>query len=158
MPATGCSARSNMAFDGNATSRAVLSAHDAEFLAAFMNCTLPEAEWTHEAHVRLAWICLVQSPPDEALARIRDGILGYNTDVLGRAHKYHETITVAFTRLIGERLRPGETWLQFRARNHDLVDVERPILGRYYSAARLTSDAARRSYVDPDREPLPEVL
>jgi hypothetical protein len=129
---------------------------DAEFLAAFEWCTLPRSEWTHAAHVRLAWLYLGRLPFAQALARVRDGIRCYNA-----AHGsdgYHETITVAFVVLIHARLAgagPGEDFAGFRARNPDLLDRRPPILEHYYDPATLASAAARQRFVVPDREPLP---
>jgi len=75
---------------------------DAEFLAAFEACTIPKADWTHEAHVRMAWLYLTSRPFPDALQRIRTGIRRYNDSLGGTG--YHDTITVALTRLIASRL------------------------------------------------------
>jgi len=128
---------------------------DAEFLARFEACTLPESEWTHTAHIRVAWICLRQMSPGQALERIRSGILQYNTEVLKRRQKYHETVTVAFTRIVAERMREDEPWIEFEKRIDDILNSAEPILLRYYSADRLFSDDARRQFVEADVQELP---
>lgn len=130
---------------------------DLHFLQRFESFELPEAEWTHLAHVRLAWICLNLGAAEDALLRIRRGILRYNTKVLERGHKYHDTVTVAFTRIIGDRMRAAERWTDFAERIGDILDPGRPVLLRYYSASRLYSDEARRRFIEPDREDLPEL-
>ena len=132
-----------------------VSAADREFLAAFEDCTLPESEWTHEAHVRVAWTCLQLDEPNAALERVRDGILRYNTDALKRRHKYHDTVTIAFTRIVAARLREDEPWEEFSNNISDILDSDEPILLRYYSPERLFSDAARGRFVEPDLAPLP---
>ena len=130
---------------------------DLHFLRRFESCELPESEWTHLSHVRLAWICLSMDAAEDALQRIRRGILRYNTEVLQRGHKYHDTVTVAFTRIIGDRMRAAERWADFAGRIGDILDPGRPVLLRYYSESRLYSDEARRRFVEPDRECLPEL-
>ena len=40
---------------------------DDEFLAQFENCTLPFDQWTHRAHVRVAYLYLRRHPFREAL-------------------------------------------------------------------------------------------
>jgi len=130
---------------------------DLNFLGRFERCELPEFEWTHLAHVRLAWICLSLEPEDKALARIRKSILRYNTEVLHRRHKYHETVTVAFTHIVAERMQPGESWADFAERISDILDPGRPLLLRYYSERRLYSDEARRRFIEPDRQDLPDL-
>lgn len=149
MPVTASTAR------GNAAAQAVVNSDDDAFLDRFERGALPRTEWTHLAHVRVAWTCLSTAPPGEALERIRRGILRYNTEVLGRRHKYHETVTVAFTCLVHDRMRAGEPWADFARRIDDLLDADSPILLQYYSNARLYSDAARQHFVSPDLLALP---
>ena len=121
----------------------------------FEACELTEAEWTHEAHVRVGWIAQVSATADEAEARLRNGILRFNTEVLGRRQQYHETVTMAFARIIRDRIRAGESWTEFIARSNDILSRENPILLRYYSHDRLFSDEARSRFVEPDLQPLP---
>lgn len=130
---------------------------DAGFLRAFEACTLPPELWTHEAHVRMAWLCLGEAPYPQAVARIRAGIRRYNEKVLDKLPEYHETVTLAFARLIAARRRPDESWRAFTARNDDLLARDPPALGVFYSRSLLMSDEARRAFVEPDLQPLPAV-
>jgi hypothetical protein len=125
-----------------------------EFLTAFESCTLPREHWTHSAHVRLAWLYLTQLPFAAALDRIRDGIRRYNA--AGGSDGYHETITVAFTRLVHARLAPDrapEDFPAFQARNPELFAGRGDLLGQHYSSATLASTEAKQRFVEPDREP-----
>jgi hypothetical protein len=128
---------------------------DDSFLSRFELCTLPESDWTHLAHVRVAWLYLTHQSSDEALRRICDGILSYNTEVLHRPEKYSETITVAFTHIVLGRMRTTESWGSFATRIDDLLDPKTPILLNHYSKERLFSDAARTQFVEPDVTELP---
>lgn len=125
---------------------------DGEFLAAFEACTLPRPAWTHEAHVRMAWLYLARLPAAEAEQRARAGIRRYNASV--GSDGYHETITVAFVRVIAGRVRDGESFAAFRDREPDLFDRKLTALHRHYSPDRLKSPEARERFVAPDREPL----
>ncbi|MEM9208111.1 MAG: hypothetical protein AAGA61_02600 [Pseudomonadota bacterium] len=122
----------------------------------FEACELPEEEWTHDAHVRVAWVAQLSASADVAEARLRDGILRFNTRVLGRRQQYHETVTMAFARIIRARARIGESWPAFLARSNDILSREDPVLLRYYSNDRLFSDKARAQFVEPDLQPLPD--
>jgi hypothetical protein len=129
---------------------------DDQFLAAFESCTLPRAEWTHAAHVRMAWLYLTRLPCQAALDAIRHGIRRYNA--AAGSDGYHETVTVAFALLIRSRLTaadPGEDFAAFAARHPELFAGRSAQLGRHYDAATLASVEARRRFVRPDREPLP---
>jgi hypothetical protein len=133
--------------------------NDDEFLAAFEGCTLPRTEWTHAAHIRMAWLYLTRLPFETALDRVRAGIRRYNAAV--GSDGYHETLTVAFTLLIHSRLattEPGDGFPAFRTGNPDLFDGRAELLQRHYDPATLASAKARRRFVEPDREPLPPPL
>jgi hypothetical protein len=148
---------------------------DGEFLVAFEACSIPRSEWTHEAHVRMAWLYLSRRPFTDALDRIRRGIRKLNDRIgqpaathrapaqrrtsatNGDPNGYHETITVALTRIIADRICSGEDYLGFRDRNPDLFDRKLPALFAHYSTALLLSPEARRSFVDPDVLKLPPV-
>ena len=153
---------------------------DDEFVLAFEACTIARPQWTHEAHVRMAWLYLSRRPFTEALDRIRRGIRKLN-DRIGQplsSHRapdqyvyrpprhrhtngdpngYHETITVAQTRIIASRIRSGEEYTAFRDRNPDLFDRKLPALFQHYSPALLWSPEARRRFENPDIRELPPV-
>lgn len=127
------------------------------FIAAFEACTLPRENWTHIAHVRMAWYYLRQDASAAALRRICTGIQRYNASVGSQG--YHETVTQAYAFLIQECLtRPGMralSWEQFAAAFPALFDRSAPPLLRYYRAETLGSPEARRVFVAPDLMPLP---
>ena len=54
---------------------------DDEFLLAFQTCAFTRPEWTHEAHVRMAWLYLTRFPFAEVLDRIRCGIRKLNAKI-----------------------------------------------------------------------------
>lgn len=128
---------------------------DDEFLAAFEAAAFTRPEWTHEAHVRMAWLYLTRLPFADALEKVRRGIQKLNGKI-GSPDGYHETITVAFVRIIADRAAGGERYEAFRDRNPDLLDRTLPALLRHYTKDRLDSSEARATFVEPDREPLPD--
>ena len=121
--------------------------HDREFVDAFERCTLPPDQFSHRAHVRLAWLYLRDGSLLEALPRFVDGLKRY-AGSLGASAKYHETITWAYLFLIHERMAGAEhaTFDAFAEANPDLFNG---ILDRYYSQETLASDFAKRTFVLP---------
>src|SRR6185369_2088528 len=124
-------------------------------------CTLPRAEWTHEAHLAATTYLLTQRP-DIAIDKELPGIIrrynesvgGVNDDTQG----YHETITRVF--LHGVRLFLREADLGDPL--HELINElllspmgRRDWPLRFYSAERLFSVEARRHFVPPDVAALP---
>jgi hypothetical protein len=136
--------------------RAPRARADDEFLKAFQDGTLPATEWTHTAHVRMAWLSLTRLSLGRALRKVRAGIRRYNAVQGGDG--YHDTITVAYVRLIHARLSGSdgpETFAEFCARNPDLLDRSLAVLLHHYEKATLFSPRAKERFVEPDREPLP---
>ncbi|HEY2387852.1 MAG TPA: hypothetical protein VGK30_12885 [Candidatus Binatia bacterium] len=124
--------------------------------AAFRARTLPHAQWTHTAHLRVGAWHVHHHGADAALALLRTGIRALN-DAHGTPNTatsgYHETITVAYVRLIAAFLAacPDDEALERRVARMLAGPLgERRVLLRYWSEARLTSEHARREWVPPD--------
>ena len=136
---------------------------DDEFLIAFERCTLYRSQWTHEAHIRMAWLYLARYSVSESIERARIGIRSLNSFFqsiacgLGQETRdgYHDTITVAFVRLIASRFNKNESYLEFRERNLDLLDRTLTALLHFYSKDRLHSVAAKEQFIEPDLLKLP---
>ena len=124
-------------------------------------CTLPRADWTHEAHIgATCWLLRDRRDVDVDAAiggiirRYNAAVGGVNDDNSG----YHATITRSF--VAGIRY-----FLALAAPGASLVVTVNTLLLRpegrrdwplrFYSPARLFSVAARRDFVAPDLAPLP---
>ena len=130
---------------------------DTEFLEAFEGCSLPEEQWTHAAHVRMAWLYLQRMPLSEAIPVVRDGIKRYNAS-LKKLLAYHETITQVFLQLISRRIQHSgghQSFADFCNENPDLLDRNMNALLIYYRKETLFSQAARDGFVEPDLAILP---
>jgi len=128
---------------------------DLEFVRAFEACELSNDCFHHRDHIRLAWIYLHCYGEQEARKRIVAAIRKFAAHH-GKSDKYHETITVAWLRLVANemaRLTPEASFVDLIAAAPELFDKRS--LERFYSAAALASDAARTSWVQPDLQPLP---
>ncbi|HWM26621.1 MAG TPA: hypothetical protein VNP98_17530 [Chthoniobacterales bacterium] len=117
-------------------------------LHALETGALDPARFPHPEHVRLGYEMLGRYPFGDALNRFSRG-LRLLAAKGGRPEIYHETITVAFLAVIGER-RAGtkcDNWREFKARNSDLLDKR--CLEKWYGAEQLRSDLARRTFCLP---------
>jgi ribosomal protein S18 acetylase RimI-like enzyme len=136
--------------------------HDDAFLRAFEECTLPAAGWNHRAHVRVAYLYASRHGLADAIERMRASIQRYNAasqtpDTLDRG--YHETITLAFMRLIfaaNLHTGPHADSRAFCERHPELLDKQ--ALSRFYSRDRIKTWDAKQSFAFPDRCPLPTVI
>ncbi len=135
-----------------------------EVAELFRAATLPRAQWTHLAHLRVGAWHVHHFGATEALVRLRHGIRALNC-AHGTANTptggYHETITAAYVTLIAEFLAafdrtPMPTWPLERKVAVMLAGplADRAFLLRFWSKDTLMSSAARATWVPPDRAPL----
>lgn len=138
---------------------------DDELLRQFEDLSLPFSEWTHRAHVRMAFLYLSAHSFDEALDRIRVGIKAYNAANNrpdGPTEGYNETTTVAFLRLVDAMMRaygkvcPTPDSEAFCDAHPQLVSSR--VLRLFYSPERRLHPDAKTTFVEPDLAPLPRVL
>jgi hypothetical protein len=136
-----------------------------ETVRDFLALTLPKAAWTHEAHLRVGLWHVRQHGAGPALALLRARIRAYN-EATGVANTdqggYHETITRLYVHLIEhlvEQSAGGAAGQPLEAAAQEVIDRlgARELPLRYFSRARLASVAARRGWVEPDRQPLPPI-
>jgi hypothetical protein len=128
---------------------------------AFAGCSLTSEQWTHEAHVRTAFLHAQRHSLDEAHLRLRAGIIRLNERhglVETSARGYFETLTRVWLVLVADaRTRSGATnSRELLERCPELYD--RTLPARYYSKELLSTVRARSIFVAPDREALPDVL
>lgn len=133
---------------------------DDALLSAFAASVLTAAEWTHEAHVRTAFLFASRFDLDEAHLRLRAGIIRLNERhglLESSARGYFETLTRCWiVRVEDARRRSGATTSQeLIARCPELMDRMLPL--RHYTRERLMTVHARSVFVEPDLEPLPQL-
>lgn len=125
---------------------------DEEFTRAFESCEIAGTCFHHRDHIRLAWIYFHRYGAKEAEVRIADAIRRFAAHV-GKAEKYHQTMTVAWMRLVANAARASDgDFEEFARRNPGLM--EKSALGEFYSDAILQSETARGGFVEPDLKPL----
>ena len=135
---------------------------DDELLAAFNAVQLSLEDFSHRAHVRLAWILLEREGFDVALARLRVGLpqllkaFGIeDTPTQG----YHETTTQAFLVLVDVTRRAYQS--EMKTDDSEAFCEAHPqlqsskVLRFFYSAQRRMDPRAKTEFLEPDLAPLP---
>jgi hypothetical protein len=133
-----------------------LSMSDREFRAAFEAGALAPADFSHRAHVRLAYVYLAESDVDLALERMRAALVGFLCVHGLPASKYHATLTRAWILAVDHfmhRSPEADSGDDFISRNPLLLDTK--IMLTHYSADLLFSDQARVKFVEPNLDPIP---
>ncbi|HWE52399.1 MAG TPA: hypothetical protein VG273_21565 [Bryobacteraceae bacterium] len=108
------------------------------------------SEFRNADHFRLAWLHLHREPLNMALANVVSGIQTFAAHH-GATKKYHETITIAWVRLLATHREP--TFHEFLAANGHRLNLE--LLHRFWSPSLLAGDAAKARWVEPDLRELP---
>jgi hypothetical protein len=135
---------------------------DEEFLRAFEQRTLPFDQWTHAAHVRVAFLYLRNLSFDAALVKMREGIKAYNAAnnvPEGPTSGYNETTTAAFLHLIAATIAAYDQTFptpdaQSFCDTHPQL-MTRHILRLFYSPQRRMDPRGKETFVEPDLAPLP---
>lgn len=126
-----------------------------ELTDAFEAGQVPDGDFTHADHVRVAWELLRRYPLGAALDQVTRGIQAL-AEQRGLPGLYHATITTFYVLAIAERKADdGETeeFATFAAGHPELLGPSRAFLGGYYSTEILDDERARRDFVLPDRLP-----
>ena len=135
---------------------------DAELLRRFEDHSLPFEQWTHRAHVRVAYCYLHRLPFEKAVAKITSGIRAYNAAKNvpeGPNSGYNETTTVAFAKLVAatmaaySEVMPTPDSEAFCDAHPQLL--QKHILRIFYSPLRRTDPRAKYEFLEPDLTSLP---
>ena len=138
---------------------------DAELVRQFEACTLPFDQWTHRAHIRVAYTYLQRYPFKEALARIAPNIKRYNAAnnvPESPTSGYNQTTTHALLHLIAATMsayaktHPVKNGDEFCDMHPQLMTKH--ALRFFYSPARRMEPEAKTQFVEPDLAPLPRIL
>lgn len=127
---------------------------DTEFTLGFENCTLNPELFTHEAHLRLAWIYIQKYGIENAIEVIRKQIQEYATS-LGASEKYHETITVASIKAVSFFIKKSEskTFESFINENKQLKTNFKQLLATHYTTDIFNSESAKKDFLEPELDP-----
>ncbi len=137
---------------------------DDEFLSRFDDGTLSVDQWTHRAHVKVAFLYLRRHSFEQAVDRMRAGVKALNAVHAvpeGPLSGYNETTTVAFMHLIAAiDAAYGEV---FPVADADaFCDAHPQLMNKhalrfFYSPERRMHPDAKTQFVEPDLAPLPKV-
>lgn len=117
----------------------------------------PVTDFDHRSHLRLAYIYIVDRDTDQAAQHMRDTLIGLLKHAgVDPSAKYHETLTKAWILAIHHFMKNtsySESADHFIDQNPDMLDSK--IMMTHYSAEVLFSEQARREFVAPNLDPIP---
>lgn len=127
---------------------------DEQFAFQFAEGSLPPELFTHEAHLRLAWVLLRKYDFEKAVTKICDQIARFDR-LHGDGTKFHHTLTVAALRIVEHhRLKSAaDSFPDFLNEFPRLKTDLKAMIDVHYSSELLKSPDAKVIDLPPDRLP-----
>lgn len=124
---------------------------DDQFEEQFATGSLDPTLFSHEAHLRLAWIHLSKYGEATAIENIREQLQNFVQGV-GATGKYNDTLTVAAIKAVQHFMQkaPLPSFHAFIAAYPRLKTNFKEIIQQHYGFDIYNSAAARAAYVEPD--------
>ncbi len=136
-----------------------ISKPDLEFMEEVESCSFPVDSFDHRAHLRLAYIYLVQGGnTTTATQRMRNTLIRLLESIgVDPSAKFHETMTEAWVKAVNHFMSITEQASsadEFIDKHTQMLDSS--IMLSHYSAEVLFSNDARKSFIEPDLQAIPE--
>lgn len=127
---------------------------DIEFLELLSKCGLPPGLFSHEAHLRLAWILIKQNGLQQAEIRIQQLLKNY-VAALGAPEKYNTTLTLAAMKAVHHFMKKSSS-VTFNELLEEFPRLKfnfKALMATHYGFDIYTSEQAKTTYLEPDLIP-----
>ena len=128
--------------------------NDAEFENSFKNCELDPILFTHEAHLRLAWIHVTKYGEEKAIQNISEQLRRFVV-FAGAKDKYNQTLTVAAIKSVSHFVRSSSThtFQEFITEFPRLKYNFKELMAVHYGVDIYHSPQAKAVFLEPDLVP-----
>lgn len=141
--------------------RSFRSVGDEIFIQSFEEATLPFENWTHEAHLRMAWTYIKEHGREGAEPYVKTGIKNFNEKNKEKIKTgYSETITMFYMFAVSDAIAQTPNVMEisfedFLKQNGHLLD--RSLMYEYYSRDIISNPTSKTEFLLPDKKRLPGV-
>ncbi|MEQ9261752.1 MAG: hypothetical protein RLP14_01190 [Owenweeksia sp.] len=127
---------------------------DSEFEQQFINCELNPEIFTHEAHLRLAWINIERYGMEEAETKIQKQLQKF-VGFVGAKDKYNTTLTIAAIKAVYHFMLKSDSnsFEEFIAEFPRLKYKFKELMSCHYGVDIYNSEKAKAKYLEPDLLP-----
>lgn len=124
---------------------------DREFENQFKNCELDPSLFSHEAHLRLAWIHINQYGIKQALVNIESQLKNFVAHVEAK-DKYHQTVTIVAVEAVNHFVKKSNSnnFKTFIEEHHQLMNDFKGLVNSHYTFDVFNSEKARKEFIEPD--------
>jgi hypothetical protein len=124
----------------------------------FEDCTLPDSEFRHAAHLTVALYYLQRTrlTVPKATGKMRDGLYRFLDHYAGNRQAYNETITLFWIRIVDSFLSGTDTARPIEVLANEMIEAfgSSNLIYEYFSREHLLCMEARTAWVEPDLKPL----
>ncbi len=127
---------------------------DIEFEKDFITCSIVPSHFSHEAHLRLAWIHIEKYGIKQAQKNIQIQ-LGKYVEFAGAKDKFNMTLTVAATKTINcfKQRSKSNNFQDFIIEFPKLKNNFKDLMASHYSFDIYNSEKAKKEFLEPDLLP-----
>jgi hypothetical protein len=127
---------------------------DSEFERKIINCELNLTDFSHEAHLRLAWINIDRYGIKQAENNVQTQLQKF-VEFLGVTDKYNTTLTIAAIKAVYHFMLKSESdnFKDFIDEFPRLKYNFRELMASHYELDIFNSDKAKKEYLEPDLIP-----
>lgn len=127
---------------------------DSDFEKTFINCELNPADFTHEAHLRLAWININKYGIEQAEKNIQSGLQNF-VEFVGVKDKYNTTLTLAATKAVYHFMLKSnaDNFKDFVSEFPRLKTNFKDLMQCHYGFDIFNSEKAKTEFLAPDLLP-----
>ena len=131
-----------------------LKLSDEEFEFQFQSLSLDPELFSHEAHLRLAWIHLKKYGESKAISNIKNQLLAF-VDHVGARAKYNDTLTVAAVKMVHHFMKRSSSsnFQEFIFEFPKMKTNFKDLIMSHYKTNIFSSEKARKEYIKPDLIP-----
>jgi hypothetical protein len=127
---------------------------DKEFEEQFESGILKPELFSHEAHLRLAWIHITKYGQDIAINNISKQLINF-VELLGARQKYNHTLTIAAIKAVAHFINKSksENFVQFISEFPRLKNNFKELMSCHYQIDIFNSEKAKDVFLEPDLMP-----
>ncbi|WP_108808555.1 hypothetical protein [Aquimarina spinulae] len=124
---------------------------DKVFKNQFTQCTLNPEIFSHEAHLRLAWIMINDHGIEQAEKKIHTQ-LQYFVEFVGAKDKYNKTLTIVATKAVNHFMNQSKSdnFKDFIVEFPQLKTNFKQLIDNHYSFDIFNSEKAKTEFLAPD--------
>jgi len=124
---------------------------DKEFASQLENCSLDLSVFSHQAHLRYAWLNIERYGLEQAVEEVRTKLKKYIFS-LGEDCKYNETVTIAAVHVVHRFKEASSTdnFADFITENSKLETNFKELLLSNYRTDIFESTLAKKRYLAPE--------